>query len=55
MYTIVPLVLRDLGVRGGGIRTDQLPADFPKSLLRASRRGLLVGSLNYVNEALNAD
>ena len=48
MFKLLPLVLRDLGLRSGGIRTDQLPADFPKSLLRASRRGLLVGGLNYV-------
>ena len=55
LHRIFPLVLRDLGLRGGGIRTDQLPADFPKSLLRASRRGLLAGGISYVHEALSAN
>jgi glycosyltransferase involved in cell wall biosynthesis len=50
---LTPLVLRDLGIRSGGIRADQLPADFPKSLLRASRRGMLAGGLAYLYEALS--
>jgi glycosyltransferase involved in cell wall biosynthesis len=48
-----PLVSRDLGLHSGGIRTDQLPKDFPKSLLWASRRGLLAGSFGYGYEALS--
>ena len=49
---LAPHVLRDLGILGGGNRREHLPEDFPKMLLRASRRGLLVGGFNYVREAI---
>jgi glycosyltransferase involved in cell wall biosynthesis len=50
---LAPHALRDLGLRDGGIKTDQLPADFPKSLIAAGRKGLLAGALSYVSEALH--
>jgi GT2 family glycosyltransferase len=49
---LVPHALRDLGLREGGIKFDQLPEDFPKELLRAGRRGLAVGAFSYFSEAL---
>jgi GT2 family glycosyltransferase len=49
---LVPHALRDLGVRSGGLRSDQLPPDFPSSLLRESRKGLIQGGYCYVREAL---
>jgi glycosyltransferase involved in cell wall biosynthesis len=50
---LVPYALRDLGQRQGGIKSDQLPKDFPKDLLAASRRGLAAGAFSYVFEALH--
>lgn len=50
---LVPHALRDLGLREGGIRADQLPQDFPKDLLDAGRRGLAAGAFNYLSEALH--
>ena len=50
---LIPHGLRDLGLRDGGMKFDQLPEDFPKDLLSAGRRGLAVGAVSYVVEALN--
>lgn len=50
---LVPHGLRDLGLRDGGMKFDQLPEDFPKDLLNAGRRGLATGAFSYVIEALN--
>ncbi len=53
LLRLFPHALRDLGLRRGGVRADQLPADFPRSLLRESRKGLLEGGLCYVQESLS--
>ncbi len=50
---LVPHGLRDLGLRDGGIKFDQLPEDFPKELLSAGRRGLAAGAFSYVYEAVS--
>ncbi len=50
---LVPHALRDLGIREGGMKYDQLPEDFPKDLLDAGRRGLAGGAFSYVFEALS--
>jgi glycosyltransferase involved in cell wall biosynthesis len=50
---LVPQMLRDLGLGSGGRRTEEVPADFPPSLLRASRNGLLTGAWLYVREAVS--
>jgi hypothetical protein len=47
-----PHALKDLGVVGGGIRSDEVPSDFPPELLAAARRGLLKGGFLYVAEFL---
>jgi glycosyltransferase involved in cell wall biosynthesis len=52
---LTPHALRDMGFRKGGIRADQLPTDFPKTLLREGRKGLLAGAFNYAYEAMRAD
>jgi len=52
---IVPNALSDLGLRSGGIRSDQLPQDFPRTLLSAGRKGLLTGAFNYAFEVLTAN
>jgi glycosyltransferase involved in cell wall biosynthesis len=49
---LLPHALRDLGLRDGGIRSDQLPIDFPQSLLRATHRGYLQGGFRYMYELL---
>jgi glycosyltransferase involved in cell wall biosynthesis len=52
---LAPHALRDMGIGKGGIRADQLPTDFPKSLLREGRKGLLKGAFSYAYEAIRAD
>jgi glycosyltransferase involved in cell wall biosynthesis len=52
---LTPHALRDMGIRKGGIRNDQLPVNFPKTLLREGRKGLLKGAFSYTYEALRAD
>jgi glycosyltransferase involved in cell wall biosynthesis len=52
---LVPHALRDMGLRKGGIRANQLPADFPKTLLREGRKGLLAGAFSYAHEAMRPD
>ncbi len=47
---LAPNALSDLGLRRGGIRSDQLPQDFPRTLLSAGRKGLLAGAFNYASE-----
>jgi glycosyltransferase involved in cell wall biosynthesis len=55
MIRLAPHALRDLGIRSGGIRSDQLPLDFPKELMRARRRGLLAGAFGYAYEVISGD
>jgi GT2 family glycosyltransferase len=50
---LVPHALRDLGIREGGTRSDQLPQDFPKDLLDAGRRGLAAGAFSYLSETFH--
>jgi hypothetical protein len=48
-----PLALRDLRHSTESLRLGQLPEDFPASLLKAARRGLLQGGLLYAREAIS--
>jgi hypothetical protein len=52
LLRLVPHALRDIGLRGENLRSGHLPADFPRELLRAGRRGLLAGPFLYAYEAL---
>ncbi len=52
LVRLAPHALRDLGIRPGGTKTDQVPDDFPTELLTAGRRGLLAGAPHYVGEAV---
>jgi hypothetical protein len=52
LLRLAPYALRDMGFGKGGIRADELPADFPKTLLREGRKGLLAGGFNYAYEAM---
>jgi len=54
MARLVPHALRDLGLRDGGIRSEEVPEDFPAVLLAAGRRGLLTGAFHYVSESLRS-
>lgn len=49
---LAPHMLRDLRGGSANMRSGQLPDDFPPSLLKAGRRGLLAGGFMYVREAL---
>jgi glycosyltransferase involved in cell wall biosynthesis len=48
---LAPHMVRDLGRGGESLRSGGLPDDFPPSLLRAARRGLLEGGFMYACEA----
>jgi len=50
---LVPHALRDLGLRGGGVKFDEIPDDFPRELLRAGHRGLATGAFSYVAQAIS--
>jgi hypothetical protein len=54
LLRLTPHAFRDLRTGSGGLRMDQLPTDFPTTLLRAGRRGLAAGAFNYTYEALRA-
>ena len=53
LIRLVPTAFRDLfgseGMQGGG-----LPPDFPADLLRAKRRGMLIGPMSYLRARLEA-
>lgn len=49
---LAPYVVRDFSRSSASLRSGQLPEDFPKCLLRASRRGLIEGGFLYVCEAI---
>jgi len=50
LLKLAPYVIRDLDVRGENLRVGHLPDDFPKSLLKASRKGYLQGAFLYAYE-----
>ncbi len=49
---LLPHALRDMGPGSSNQRSGHLPDDFPIELLRAGRRGLLMGAPMYAYEAL---
>jgi hypothetical protein len=48
---LVPYAARDLRRSDKSMRLGQLPDDFPASLLKAARRGLIAGGFSYAYEA----
>jgi glycosyltransferase involved in cell wall biosynthesis len=49
---LCPYAVRDLRHSAKSLRLGQLPDDYPVSLLKAARRGLLEGGLMYAREAI---
>ena len=49
---LTPYVLRDFRRSNASLRLGQLPEDFPRYLLKASRRGLIEGGFMYIYEAI---
>lgn len=49
---LVPRAWRDMRGKDGNARTENLPDDFPKELLKVWRRGLIEGAPMYVYETL---
>lgn len=49
---LIPYALRDFRQSSASLRLGQLPEDFPRYLLKASRRGLIEGGFMYVYEAV---
>ena len=47
---LAPYAIRDIE----GIKTAQLPEDFPRSLIASGRKGLLVGAFSYASEAIRS-
>jgi GT2 family glycosyltransferase len=54
LFALVPHAFRDLKAQRGLDQIDQLPSDFPKTLLRAGRKGLLAGAFAYALEYADA-
>ena len=53
LVRLVPTAFREL-LGKESLRSGGLPADFPKELLKANRRGALVGPLRYIRARLDA-